>query len=157
MPKKLLLVLALLAIPAMALAACGESEDLTTPQPTRESPSPPPKSPTSTPEPVKESEAEMTAEAKGTPVAVINRDLAGSGEYRFDPEELKFKVGDIVEFSVTAQTEFHTFNVDELEIDVGLDAGETTTFTYTFDKAGEFRLYCIPHGALGMEGKIIVE
>ncbi len=89
-------------------------------------------------------------------VEVINRDLGGSGEYRFDPAEFTFSVGQEVTFAIVAETEFHTFTVDDLDIDVEIDAGETEMFTYTFDKAGTYELICIPHQAQGMTGAITV-
>ena len=89
-------------------------------------------------------------------VEVLNRDVGGSGVYAFDPKEFTFSVGDSVEFTVTAETEFHTFTVDELGIDEVVLGGETITFTYTFDEAGEFKLFCIPHQSLGMVGTITV-
>ena len=90
-------------------------------------------------------------------VKVINRDQSGSGEYRFDPSELTFKVGQEVTFALFAQTEFHTFTVDELGIDVSIDAGTTELFTFEFAKAGTYKLICIPHETLGMTGQIVVE
>ena len=40
----------------------------------------------------------------------------------------------------SGETEFHTFTVEELGIDVSMDVGETVEYTYTFDEAGTFRL-----------------
>ena len=90
-------------------------------------------------------------------VKIINRDQSGSGEYRFDPSELTFKVGQEVTFALVAQTEFHTFTVDELGIDVSIDAGTTELFTFEFANAGTYNLICIPHETLGMTGQIVVE
>ena len=90
-------------------------------------------------------------------VRVTNRDAGGSGEYRFDPAELRFEVGQEVTFSLSGETEFHTFTVEELGIDVSLEAGEIVEYTYTFDKPGTFKLTCIPHELLGMTGEIVVE
>ena len=90
-------------------------------------------------------------------VTVINRDQSGSGEYRFDPSELTFKVGEEVTFALVAQTELHTFTVDELGIDVFIDPGTTELFTFEFAKAGTYNLICIPHESLGMTGQIVVE
>ena len=90
-------------------------------------------------------------------VKIINRDQSGSGEYRFDPSELTFKVGQEVTFALVAQTEFHTFTVDELGIDVSIDAGTTELFTFEFANAGTYNLICIPHESLGMTGQIVVE
>ena len=90
-------------------------------------------------------------------VRVTNRDVGGSGEYRFDPAELRFKAGQEVTFFLTGETEFHTFTVEELGIDVSLEAGEIVEYTYTFDEPGTFELTCIPHELLGMTGEIVVE
>ena len=90
-------------------------------------------------------------------VTVINRDQSGSGEYRFDPSELTFKVGQEVTFALVAQTELHTFTVDELGINVFIEPGTTELFTFEFAKAGTYNLICIPHESLGMTGQIVVE
>lgn len=90
-------------------------------------------------------------------VTVINRDQGGSGEYRFDPSELTFKVGEEVTFALVAQTELHSFTVDELGINVFIDPGTTELFTFEFAKAGTYNLICIPHESLGMTGQIVVE
>ncbi len=90
-------------------------------------------------------------------VTVINRDQSGSGEYRFDPSELTFKVGEEVTFALVAQTELHSFTVDELGINVFIEPGTTELFTFEFAKAGTYNLICIPHESLGMTGQIVVE
>ena len=69
---------------------------------------------------------------------------------------MTFSVGDIVTFVLTSQTEFHTFTVDDLEIDVSVDTGETVKHTLEFTKAGTFSLICIPHELQGMVGTITV-
>ena len=90
-------------------------------------------------------------------VEVVNKDIGGSGVYEFDPSELTFCAGDDVEFTLIAETEFHTFTVDELEIDESLDAGEESTFSYTFDTSGTYDLVCLVHEGLGMTGTIEVQ
>ena len=90
-------------------------------------------------------------------VTVINRDQGGSGEYRFDPSELTFKVGEEVTFALVAQTELHTFTVNELGINVFIYPGTTELFTFEFAKAGTYNLICILHASLGMTGQIVVE
>ena len=105
-----------------------------------------------------------TAPAAGQPepssggriVRVENQDKGGSGAYQFVPSELNFKVGETVTFENIAETEFHTFTVDDLGIDVSLEPGEPVRHTYTFDKAGSFKLICIPHETFGMTGTITV-
>ena len=92
----------------------------------------------------------------GTPVMVVNEDPAGSGAYKFNPAVLTFKRGDVAAFTLTAETEFHTFTVEELGIDESLDKGERLEFSYTFDKSGTFQLVCLVHIGQGMVGTVTV-
>ncbi len=141
---------ALLAgILVLVAAACGGEDETTSTQVATSSPA---ATATATTAPA----ASEASTASGTIVEVLNKDVGGSGEYSFDPSEFTFSVGETVTFKLTAETEFHTFSVDELKIDQALEAGETAEVTVTFDKAGEFALYCIPHEALGMTGTITV-
>jgi plastocyanin len=117
-----------------------------------------PAAPAATTAPAASETAPPTAapEAQGDVVSLISEDPGGSGKYQFNPKELTFKLGQTVTFQLKAESEFHTVQVDALGIDEALNAGETRSITVTFNKAGEFRLYCIPHEALGMVGKITV-
>ena len=93
----------------------------------------------------------------GIPVSVNLEDPVGSGSYRFDPSAFKFRAGEAVDFILTSETAFHTFTVDELAIDVGVDPGQTIPFSFVFDKPGTYRLFCVPHESRGMAGTITVE
>ena len=93
----------------------------------------------------------------GDMVKVKNLDQGGTGEYKFVPSEFEFEVGETVTFEMSGETEFHTFTVDDLDIDESVDGGQTVTFTVKFDKAGTFELICIPHEAFGMMGTITVK
>ena len=101
--------------------------------------------------------AQPSGPPAGDVVRVENQDIGGSGEYRFVPDEFSFEVGETVTFEMSAETEYHTFTVDALDINEDMDAGETITFSYTFDRAGRFEIICIPHQAFGMTGLIVVE
>lgn len=94
---------------------------------------------------------------EGTQVEVRLRDEAGSGAYIFDPGELTFSVGDSINFVIESETEFHTFTVEELDIDAASDAGESVEFNFKFDRAGTFQIVCIPHETQGMVGTITVQ
>ena len=158
MPKRLIRFLVLAGIAGLAAACGGDAE----PTPTRTQPaSPPPPEPA----PVIAATVTPTAEpengpSEGTPFTVINRDLAGSGAYVFNPSDLSFTVGQTVTFTIIGETEFHTFTVDELGIDETVDASEdpgaSATFTHTFDRAGEFPLVCLVHELDEMVGTITV-
>jgi len=89
-------------------------------------------------------------------VEISLEDPGGSGEYVYMPASLSFEEGETVTFALTSEEEFHTFTVEDLGIDVEVDAGETVQYTFTFDSPGEYQLVCIPHESLGMVGTIVV-
>lgn len=161
------LLVVVLAVLSLALGACSSTEE-PAPQPSRASPPPPAAAPASmvataaslmAPGSVNEADGggDAAPVEGGKPVAVVLEDPGGSGEYKFGPSEHTFKVGDVANFTLTSETEFHTFTVNDLGIDRSLDAGETFTFGFSFDTAGTFKLICIPHEAQGMVGTITVE
>ena len=80
-----------------------------------------------------------------------------NAKYLFNPTDITVKVGETVTLKLTSEDEFHSFTVDDLGIDVEVDAGTTEEITFTFSDAGTFDLICIPHESLGMVGKIIVQ
>ncbi len=138
------------ALIVLALAGCGgggkKAETTTT-------------SPTTTPKRVAATPTTappISAEGGVRVVEVTNHDLAGSGAYRFDPKDFVFKIGETVTIRVTAESEFHTFNVDELGIALELNPGQTVGKTFTFNRAGTFKLYCIPHQDKGMVGTFTI-
>ena len=145
--KRVALFGALFGALSIGLAACGGDES-PTPRPTATQ-RPAAAEPTAKSAPVGSIGADV--------IEVVNRDLGGSGKYEFDPAEFSFKVGESVTFRLTAETEFHTFTSDDLGFDQEVDAGESVDFAITFDKAGTFKLFCVPHQALGMVGTITVE
>ena len=148
----------LAAILTLAAIACGAPVP-EPPPPTaapRVSPPPPPPAPTEPPA-VSETGSGQAA-GGGTPFSVTLADVGGSGEYKFDPAEMTFSVGETVTFTLTSETEYHTFEVDDLEIFWEVEAEETQTFPpFTFDKPGEYKILCTPHLTQGMEGVIIVQ
>jgi len=144
MAKKLLPIAVLVVFTTLSLAACGGGDD--------------PGSPTAVATVAPPAPAQTSSAAPAEDVVkVVNQDPGGTGKYKFSPDEFKFKVGETVNFEMKAETEFHTFNVDALGIDQSTDGGETITFSHTFDKAGTFELYCIPHKSLGMVAEIVVQ
>ena len=137
------------------VVACGAPEK-TTSTTERQSPPPPPAKPqpTMTQSQQDSGSGEGSSEG-GTKVTVTNQDVGGSGSYAFNPSILKFKVGEKVTFTLKAETEFHTFTVEELGIDASVGAGESETLNFTFDRAGEFKLICLAHPQ--MTGTITVD
>ncbi len=159
MLKRLIPLVIIGVILSLAAVACGGDGDSdSTATPGQSSPSPVPAAPTATAASGgSNGSSQTTAQPGGMTVEVLNRDNGGSGKYAFEPADFTFKVGDTVTFVMTAETEYHTFTVDDLDIDEAVSSGDTVEFTVTFDKAGEFHLFCIPHEALGMEGTIKVQ
>ena len=79
------------------------------------------------------------------------------GNYIYTPEEITVSAGETVELVLTSQNEFHSFTVDDLGIDVEVEAGETDKLVFTFDEPGTYDFICLPHESLGMVGQIIVQ
>ena len=97
------------------------------------------------------------SQIRGTEVFVSMQDPGGSGEYIYDPADLSFAVGDVITFVLESESEFHTFTVPDLDINVSVQSGMTADTTFTFDTAGTYELICVPHQALGMVGTITVQ
>ena len=89
---------------------------------------------------------------------MVNQDPGGPGDkYQFAPSEMTFSIGEVVTFNLSAESEFHTFTVEKLGIDVALDPGSPETLTFKFDNPGTFTLICVPHELQGMVGSITVK
>ncbi|MFL2627248.1 MAG: plastocyanin/azurin family copper-binding protein [Dehalococcoidia bacterium] len=93
-----------------------------------------------------------TSSGAGELVKVIQKE----NPYIFEPETIDWTLNKTYTLEFTDVNEFHTFNVDELGIEVYVNAGETVTQDVTPSVAGSFKLYCVPHESLGMVGTINV-
>ena len=79
--------------------------------------------------------------------------------YLYEPEALQFERGETVEFRLLSVDESHTFTVPDLEVNwVVPKEDEPQVQTFTFNRAGRFRLVCIipGHEGSGMVGTITV-
>ena len=157
MQKRNLLVLASVCVVLMIGAiACGQPVPEPPPPTTAPRMSPPPPPPAPTVAVASSQNGTGQASGGGTPIDVGLLDIGGSGEYAYSPADMTFSVGETVTFTMTAESEFHTFEVDDLDIYVEVDAGDTVDFTFTFDEAGTYELICTPHSAQGMIGTITI-
>lgn len=154
--RSLLALASVCAILMLGLIACGQPTPEPPPPTTVPRTSPPPPPPAPTVAVASQNGSSGQATGGGTPISVEMQDIGGSGEYVYSPSEMSFSVGETVTFSLTSETEFHTFEVDDLDIYVEVDAGDTATYTFTFDEAGTFELICTPHSPQGMVGTITV-
>jgi len=142
------LILGLLVILVFSLACGSDSSNET-----KEASTPPP----TTKAVEKSSPSKIENTTPKDVVEVVNQDVGGSGAYTFKPNKFAFNKGQTVTFKMSAETEYHTFTVDKLEIDEDIDAGETKNFKVTFNETGTFELYCIVHKSSGMVGEIVVK
>ncbi len=137
------------------IAACGQPAPTEPSKMTiyRASPPIPPPAPTVAPD----ADGGAAQALVGTPFTVRMIDNGGAGPFAYDPVDMTFGVGEIVNFTFIGEDAFHTFSVPDLEIDVEIEAGDTTGLDFLFDVAGTYELICIPHEALGMIGTITVQ
>jgi len=146
---RIVLVSIMTVVISLALISCGGG---TTGQETvrKASPSPVPRAP------VDEAaiEGEVSGVDRGAEVYVTMQDPGGSGEYIYDPVDLNFNVGDKITLVLESETEFHTFTVEDLGIDMAVAGGAVDEVTFTFDASGTYEYICIPHKELGMRGTI---
>ena len=157
MLRRLIPLTVLVVFAAMTAVACG-GDDEQAPAVPRPSPPPPP----SANAPAAPSPTAPSGSVPGpgagpvTEVTVKLNDSGGRGPFVFDPVDLSFSAGEVVSFTFVGESQFHTFTVEELGIDVDVDGGETVSFDFTFDQSGTYTLICIPHQAQGMVGTITV-
>jgi plastocyanin len=103
-------------------------------------------------------EKELSAKASADRGKLIEvKMLDGNENYLYEPADLIFSVGEKITFKIYAETEFHTFTIDELDIYETADGGESYEFTVTFETPGTYKLYCVPHETLGMIGEVTVQ
>jgi plastocyanin/uncharacterized membrane protein len=95
------------------------------------------------------------------PDAVDGADEIGieATEMAFDPASFEVTSGEPVNLTVTnAGQVFHDLTIDELELKVEVDRGETTTVGLAVDEPGVYEFYCsVPgHASAGMRGTLTV-
>jgi len=81
-----------------------------------------------------------------------------SGNFFFEPTTINAEAGQEVQVTFSKNTGFHTFVIDEIDINSQIEEGETVTFTAPTEP-GSYAFYCDvgDHRAQGMEGTLIVE
>ena len=89
--------------------------------------------------------------APGAPPAVREIRVSASS-FKFEPSSISVKAGERVRLTVESTDIFHTFSVDELNIDISLRGGQKAVEEFVASKTGTFTLYCRPHRSVGMVG-----
>ena len=80
-------------------------------------------------------------------------------QFAYSPSELKVNAGDTVTIQLVSTDVVHGLYVDDYDISVEADPGQSATLTFTADKPGSFRFRCnITCGAMHpfMIGKLTV-
>lgn len=63
-------------------------------------------------------------------------------QYAYSPPELKVNAGDTVTIQLVSTDVVHGLYVDDYDVSVEADPGQTATLTFIADKAGSFRFRC---------------
>ena len=95
-----------------------------------------------------------------TPVAPTNGVLeVEMRNFVFEPDRQQFEVGEAVEFRLLSVDDPHSYTVRGLDVNwIVPKSEEPQVQSFTFDRAGTFRLVCIipGHESSGMVGTITV-
>ena len=144
MVKSLVAIAILVGIFAVAAVACGGGGDeKATPPPPAAAAAPASDSGASQPVGITRQEGNVIdftlILSEGSSPTTVTGYLREAG---YEPKDMTFKVGQTVNFTVRNSnpnaTTKHTFTVFSLGIDEAIKWGQTTTFTFTFDKPGRF-------------------
>jgi plastocyanin len=80
-------------------------------------------------------------------------------EMAFEPASFEVTAGEPVNLAVTNTGQaFHDLTVDELDLQIDVDSGQTATAGLEVDRSGEYVYYCsVPgHASAGMQGTLTV-
>ena len=146
MEKPVLAMVLLVLIVGLVAGACGSSDPTATPRPA------------ATPVPTNTPTVEATQPPAGDGAAtgeVVNITLT-EHPFSFQPDGIDLKVGTTYALTFNAPHEFHSFTVDDLDLDISINAGDPVVFEFTPTQAGTFDLICVPHEFLGMVGEVRV-
>jgi len=149
-------------VAVLALTACGEKtrsqpSSHATPRPVGSVQPTVFPSPTKSVAPSPSESAAASATASPTKAGGGGNAVTATAANKFDPASLKVKVGTKVTW--TAQGYHTVTSGDGGKADPAGPMNATggfTTYSVTFDKAGTYKYFCVPHQTLGMEGEIVV-
>ena len=95
-----------------------------------------------------------------TPVAEGARRIeVDATSFEFDPEEITVNPGEDVAIVLSSEDLLHDFTIDEVDVHVVADRGETAEGGLRADEPGKYTYYCsvAGHREGGMEGTLVVE
>ncbi len=80
-------------------------------------------------------------------------------EMAFDPATLEITAGELVNLTVTNTGQsFHDLTIDELDLQIDVDSGQSATAGLEIDEPGDYVYYCsvAGHASAGMQGTLTV-
>lgn len=80
-----------------------------------------------------------------------------NGAYAFAPPAIKIASGTTVTWEWTGMGGSHNVVADDGSFESEMTAEQGHTFDHSFDSAGTYKYYCLPHKAMGMKGVVVVE
>lgn len=140
-------VLSLLTL-SLVLAACGD-DDASTDTPMG-----------SMPGQMDDDMGGMDGHDESTPVAPGARRIeVDATSFEFDPDEITVTAGEDVAIVLSSDDLLHDFTIDDIDVHVAADGGETAEGGLRADEPGEYTFYCTVagHREAGMEGTLVVE
>ena len=102
----------------------------------------------------------MGGHGESTPVAEGARRIeVDATSLELDPDEITVTAGEDVAIVLSADDLLHDFTIDEIDVHVAADRGETAEGGLRADEPGEYTYYCTVagHREGGMEGTLVVE
>ena len=102
----------------------------------------------------------MGGHGESTPVADGARRIeVAATSFEFDPDEITVTAGEDVAIVLSSDDLLHDFTIDEIDVHVAADRGETAEGGLRADEPGAYTYYCTVtgHRAAGMEGTLVVE
>lgn len=95
-----------------------------------------------------------------SPVADDAEEIAVTADgFAFDPDTVTVSSAQDVAIGLTSVDMLHDLTVEELDVQVTADQGETATGRLRADQPGRYTFYCSVsgHRTAGMEGTLVVE
>ena len=81
---------------------------------------------------------------------------ANAPDYASDPAAIRVDGGTKITWE-WLNAVAHSVTHRDREFNSGLRGKENSTFSHTFDGAGTYLYYCVPHKSIGQNGAVIVE
>lgn len=139
-------VLSLLTL-SLVLAACGDDDSTDSPM-------------GDMPGHMDDDMGGMDRHGESTPVAPGARRVeVDATSFAFDPDEITVTTGEDIAIVLTSDDLLHDFTIDDIDVHVAADRGETAEGGLRADEPGEYTYYCTVagHREAGMEGTLVVE